>query len=158
MRLRAGLALATAAAALLPAPALATDWIMLQDLVTPTRVDFVDKDSLRVANGEAEALLYTVFIDDVANGMAAMEVRYRFDCTRPRGRILWARTFDAGHQVRSEGAITEEWEELSPTNFLMTMRPYVCSNGASPAGTSMGSAYPFIAARGFLRGRRPERR
>ena len=148
----------TLAAALVPAPALATDWIMLRDLITLNRIDFVDRDSLRVENGEAEALLYAVFVDDTPGGMAAMEVRYRFDCTRPRGRMLWGRTFDAQQAVRSEGAINDAWEDIPAANFLRTAQPFVCSNGTSPAGTSMGSDHPFAAARRALREGRSERR
>lgn len=155
---RAGLALAAAAAALAPSPALAADWIMLRDLITLTRIDFIDKDSLRFENGEAEAMLYAVFIDDAPSGMAAMEVRYRFDCARPRGRMLWGRTFDGNQRVRSEGPINEDWEDIPATNFLTVVRPYACSNGASPTGTSMGSAHPFAAARTALRESRSARR
>ena len=131
---------------------------MLRDLITLTRIDFVDKDSLRVENGEAEALLYTVFIDDAPSGMAAIEVRYRFDCTRPRGHILYGRTFDARQQVRSAGPVTEEWEDIPPASFLMTIRPHACSNGAALTGTSMGSALPFTAARQALRESRSQHR
>ena len=59
--------------------------------------------------GEAEGLLYTVFIDDAPSGMAAIEVRYRFDCVRQRGHMLHARTFDAEQRVRSGGPVNEAW-------------------------------------------------
>jgi len=152
MRARAGLVALPALAALLAAtPASATDWILLRDLVALTRLDFVDRDSLRVENGQAEAMIYTVFREDTPSGMAAIEVRYLFDCARPRGRMLFARTFDANQQVRSEGPVTEEWSDIEARNFLAFVRPFACSNGAAPSGASMGSAHPFASTRRILR-------
>lgn len=139
-------------------PAAASEWILLSELVGTNRIDYVDRESLRVADGQAEALLYAVFIDDAPSGMAAMEVRYRFDCRQSRGRMLFARTFDASQRVRSEGALREEWEEIRAPSFLVVFRTYACSNGASPSGTSMGSAHPFEATRRSLRENRDEAR
>ena len=117
--------LAALMAIALPAPVLASDWVLVSTGVEG-RKTFVDRQSVRTTpNGYKRAWTKRIYPEIDKFGDNRVTVYQEFDCIQNRNRNLNA-IYYSGERVTTTDVTVSEWVYVPPETIGETLQKFVC--------------------------------
>lgn len=141
-------AVIAAAAMLVPGVAQAQDWRVASVGEGSGSIFFIDADSIRPANGNAQVTAF-VLMRQPDQGVSAIEATFEFVCKTGSRRVITMAAYDADENRGKTFDGDGKWSETPRETQFGALWEMSCGITALP-DTGHGAARPFAAGRKLM--------